>query len=71
MSSKYDLILDIQNLLNSYDNISTTSINPALLEFMDENTLKDIILSLLDQKELHLNSDLEWLEKFKTKNNNI
>lgn len=71
MSKKYELILDIQNLLNSYDGVKTTSINPTLLEFMDENTLKDIISSLLDQKESHLNSDLEWLEKFKTKNNNL
>lgn len=65
-NSKKKLIEDIQNLLNSYDGIAKTSINPALLEFIDDDTLKSIIHSLLDQKEALLNPDLEWLEKFKS-----
>lgn len=65
MSTKEQLIEDIQNLLNSYDDVHTTSINPDLLQFMDEKTLISIIDSLLDQKEAAKESDLEWLEKFK------
>lgn len=65
MSRKEQLIIDIQNLLNTYEGIHKTSINPDILKFMDENTLISIIDSLLDQKEFAKESDLEWLEKFK------
>ncbi|MCK9472941.1 hypothetical protein [Sulfurimonas sp.] len=65
MSTKEQLILDIQNLLNSYEGIEKTSINPELLEFMDRNTLISIIDSLLTQKESSKESDLAWLETFK------
>jgi len=65
VSRKKQLIEDIQNLLNTYDNVSDTAINPNLLEFMDENTLVNIIDSLLDQKEDVKESDVEWLEQFK------
>ncbi len=65
-SSKEELIQDIQTLLNSYGNgVPTTQINPDLLVFMDEETLKNIIGTLLKQKE-HVNEDaVEWLEQFK------
>lgn len=62
---KNKLIGDIQQLLNTYDGVSKTSINPNLLEFMDEETLVSVIDSLLTQKEDAKESDLEWLEKFK------
>jgi len=65
MSTKKQLIEDIQNLLNSYDNVQKTSINPNLLEFMDTQTLINIIDSLLTQKEKSEEADVEWLEKFK------
>ena len=65
MDRKKQLINDIENLLNLYDGVHKTTINPALLEFMDENTLISIIDSLLNQKEYSKESDLEWLEKFK------
>ena len=60
------LIHDIETLLNSYgEDVPVTEINPALLEFMDEGTLKNIIGTLLKQKE-HVNEDaIEWLEQFK------
>ena len=66
MERKTQLISDIQNLLNSYDSVNSTDINPALLEFMDEETLVTIIDNLLTQKENSKESDLEWLSKFKT-----
>ncbi|MDY0117400.1 MAG: hypothetical protein RBR59_07485 [Sulfurimonadaceae bacterium] len=69
MSTKQQLIDDIQNLLNSYDGIPSTTINPALLEFMDNDTLISIIDSLLIQKEEAFKPDLEWLEKFKKYSN--
>jgi len=65
---KTKLISDIQQLLNSYDEVNTTSINPNLLEFMDEETLLNIIDSLLTQKEDAKETDLEWLEQFKKDN---
>ncbi len=67
MERKQQLIEDIQNLLNSYEGVRPTSINPNLLEFMDEDTLISIIDSLLNQKEENREADREWLEKFKTK----
>ena len=66
MSTKEQLINDIQNLLNTYNGVAKTDINPDLLEFMDQATLLSIIDSLLTQKEDAKESDLEWLEKFKT-----
>jgi hypothetical protein len=68
MSRKEQLIIDIQNLLNTYEGIHKTSINPEILKFMDENTLISIIDSLLNQKEDSKESDIEWLEKFKKYN---
>lgn len=65
MNRKEQLIIDIQNLLNTYSGVSPTSINPELLEFMDEDTLVSIIDSLMDQKETSKESDIEWLENFK------
>lgn len=65
MNKKQQLILDIQNLLNDYPRSSQTNINPALLEFMSESDLKDIISSLLDQKEAEKETDIEWLQQFK------
>lgn len=59
------LIRDIEKLLNSYEGGSITHIDPSMLEFMDEGTLKSIIDSLLRQKENVNESNLEWLEQFK------
>jgi hypothetical protein len=65
-STKEELIKDIETLLNSYDDkLPRTQINPALLAFMDEETLKSIIGSLLRQKENVNEDNKEWLEQFK------
>ena len=65
-STKKELINDIEILLNSYgDETPPTVINPTLLEFMDEETLKSIIGSLLRQKETVNEDSIEWLEQFK------
>lgn len=64
-SSKKQLIDDIQNLLNRYDGLKPTHINPNLLQFMDEATLRSIIDSLLRQQEKTNESNLAWLEQFK------
>ncbi len=65
LDRKQQLILDIQNLLNNHDGVSLTTINPELLDFMDEETLKNIIGTLLDQKESLVDSNTQWLEQFK------
>ena len=65
-STKEELIKDIETLLNGYDDkLPRTQINPALLAFMDEETLKSIIGSLLRQKENVNEDNKEWLEQFK------
>jgi len=64
MTRKDKLITDIQNLLNNYDDINSTQINPSLLEFMDEETLLSIINNLLTQKENAKETDIEWLQQF-------
>ncbi|MBA1437416.1 MAG: hypothetical protein FAF05_00260 [Epsilonproteobacteria bacterium] len=65
---KKQLIADIQDLLNKHGRITETSINPDLLDFMDKDTLIDIIDSLLMQKEKEVKEiDTEWLEQFKEK----
>jgi len=65
MNNKAQLIHDIETLLNSYGDGAPTHINPDLLSFMDEETLKSIIGSLLKQKENVVESNLEWMEQFK------
>lgn len=64
-STKQQLIDDIQNLLNRYEGLSPTTINPTLLEFMDRDTLLSIISSILKQQENTNQDNLEWLEQFK------
>jgi hypothetical protein len=64
-STKEQLINDIEKLLNRYDGLTATHIDPALLQFMDEATLRSIIDSLLRQQETVNESNVEWLEQFK------
>ncbi len=64
-STKEQLIADIENLLNRYDGVKQTRIDPALLQFMDRQTLLSIISSILRQQEKTNESNLEWLEQFK------
>ena len=64
-STKEQLINDIENLLNRYDGIKPTQIDPSLLQFMDKSTLLSIISSILRQQENTNESNIEWLEQFK------
>ena len=64
-STNEQLIADIENLLNRYDGVKPTHIDPKLLQFMDRTTLLSIIESLLRQQEKTNESNLEWLEQFK------
>lgn len=64
-STKEQLIADIENLLNRYDEIKPTHINPDLLQFLDRQTLLSIINSILRQQEKTNESNIEWLEQFK------
>lgn len=65
-STKEQLIIDIQNLLNRYDGLKPTIINPAMLAFMDRTTLLHIIESLLKQQENCNEENIEWLQQFKS-----
>lgn len=64
-STKKQLIADIENLLNRYGEIKPTHINPDLMQFMDRQTLLNIIDSILKQQETTNESNVEWLEQFK------
>lgn len=64
-STKEQLISDIENILNRYDGIKPTHINPDLLQFMDRHSLLHIINSLLKQQEKTNERNIEWLEQFK------
>lgn len=64
-STKEQLIIDIENLLNRYEGVKPTHIDPALLQFLDRNTLLSIIDSILRQQEKTNESNIEWLEQFK------
>ena len=64
-STKDQLINDIENLLNRYEGLSPTHIDPSLLQFMDEATLCSIIDSVLRLQENANESNREWLEQFK------
>lgn len=64
-STKEQLISDIENLLNRYDGLKPTYINPDLLRFMDRQSLLHIIDSLLKQQEKTNETNIEWLEQFK------
>lgn len=64
--TKTALIKDIEQLLNSYEGIAPTRINPELLQFMDEASLKSIIGSLIEQKGKTLENNSEWLQQFKS-----
>lgn len=64
-TTKEQLIADIENLLNRYEGLNPTRIDPALLAFMDRDTLLNIIGSLLRQQENTNESNIEWLEQFK------
>ena len=64
-STKEQLIIDIENLLNRYEGVKPTHIDPALLQFLDRQTLLSIIDSILRQQEKTNESNIEWLEQFK------
>jgi len=59
---KQALLLEITALLNEYG--SDSSINPSVLEFLEEADLKSIKASLIESKKHHLD-DKEWLNSFK------
>ncbi len=64
-TTKHQLIKDIEKLLNSYEGLKDSTINAAILEYMDEEALKSIIGDLLKQKENSVTSNLDYLEQFK------
>ena len=63
--TKHNLIKDIEKLLNSYEDVPPSTINPDILQYLDEASLKDIISDLLTQKENTVTDNLEYLEQFK------
>jgi len=60
--NKEELLKEITELINEYG--SPSSINPSVLEFLEETDLIEIKKSLIESKKHHLD-DKEWLESFK------
>lgn len=60
--TKEELLKEIVSLLNEFG--TPSSINPSVLEFLEESDLIEIKKSLLESKKHHLD-DKEWLEGFK------
>ena len=60
--NKKELLEEIIELLNEYG--SPSSINPSVLEFLEETDLIEIKKSLIESKKHHLD-DQEWLQSFK------
>ena len=60
--SKKELLSEIIELLNAYG--SSTSINPSVLEFLEESDLIEIKKSLIESKKHH-SEDKEWLQQFR------
>lgn len=65
-STNEQLISDIENLLNRYEGLNTTQIDQNILQFMDRNALLGIIDALLRQQESVNESNIEWLQQFKS-----
>lgn len=65
MDKQQQLIKDIENLLNNHGDVAKTSINIDLLKFMSEADLKEIISSLLAQKDSQFNENRQWVTQFK------
>ena len=71
MANKEQLLGDIEKLLNAYpDALSATTIDTTVLEFLDEESLKGIITSLLEHNENVVEENREWLTQFKSEENN-
>jgi len=60
--NKEELLKEIIDLLNEYG--TPSSINPNVLEFLEETDLIGIKKSLIESKKHHLD-DKEWLQQFK------
>ena len=60
--NKEELLEEIVDLLNEFG--TPSSINPSVLEFLEENDLIEIKKSLIESKKHHLD-DKEWLQGFK------
>jgi len=61
--NKEALLDEIVELLNEYG--SSTSINPSVLQFLEESDLLDIKKTLIESKKHHVEENKQWLEQFK------
>ena len=62
--TKEELLADIEKLIR-YDKSDKQTINPALLEYLDELSLISIKKKLLERVGTLSEEDKEWLQQFK------
>jgi hypothetical protein len=62
--NKEELLADIEKLMQ-YDAHDKTTINPALLAYLDVKTLIATKKSLLEKRGSLSEEDKEWLQQFK------
>jgi len=62
--TKEELLADIEKLIR-YDKSDKQTINPALLDYLDELSLISIKKKLLERVGTLSEEDKEWLQQFK------
>ena len=62
--TKEELLADIEKLIR-YDKSDKQTINPALLDYLDELSLISIMKKLLERVGTLSEEDKEWLQQFK------
>ena len=63
-STKEALLAEIENLIR-YDGSDERTINPALLTYLDKESLVSIKKKLLERVATLSEEDKEWLQQFK------
>lgn len=65
MDEKKELLKEIQELLNKYND--TLEMSPYVLEYLSCEELENIKKNILKKQETVISDNLQWLEQFKTK----
>jgi len=65
MDEKKELLKEIQELLNKYND--TLEMSPYVLEYLSCEELENIKKNILKKQETVISDNSQWLEQFKTK----
>lgn len=65
MDEKKELLKDIQDLLNKYND--TLEMSPYVLEYLSCEDLESIKNNIIKKQDSVINDNSQWLQQFKTK----